>query len=1191
MNKVYRTVFNEKTNTWVAVAETAKAHGKSGRSGGVVAAVADGILLNKKMFTVSAAVAVAMAAQPAMAAEATHYYSVNSSEQAAGSNYNNDGATGTDALAAGVNAKATGVGTLAAGVNAKATGEYSTAVGYEASAGHQLGVAIGYYAETRGDYSLALGALAKAGTSTEVDSWGTAVGYSADAGGSGSPLAIGTYSKTTSGESPIAIGDWATGEGDGAVAIGSKRYGQHLPGKATYAKGNQTVALGSLAQATQEKALALGANADASLANAVALGAGSLTNQNATQETQATVGGITYGATAGQPAAFAGAANVQAGSQVSMGAAGSERQIKHVAPGAISADSTDAINGSQLHATQAVIGNLASTTASHLGGTVSVGADGRLTAPAYNVAGNTYNNVGAALGALDGAITNNKTHYYSVNSSEQAAGSNYNNDGATGTDALAAGVKAQAAQRNSIAIGNEAKVENSPANPSSSSIAIGDKAKAQGDLALAIGPGATVSGESAAGGIAIGSAATSKNGGMAVGSGANAGNGTPMIPGLPVRLNNNVALGDSARVKDDTNFRVALGSFSIAGESDLTAAPYKPTANANVAGIAGSGVELGEVSVGGDNTAGMGKILYRRVTNVAAGAADTDAVNVSQLKAAQAAATSKVAAGNGISVTSAVDANTGSTTYTVAADTTTLNVGDGNNGNPAGKVIAPTGADANKLATAGDIANAINNSGFNINAGGNVVGTSTATTAKLGSTLTLKAGDGLTVKQELDGNGNQSYTYALDAQTVVQNAQTSVVYTKADGTKVYKHTDGNFYDAPNGAGNQVAADDVIASMQNAAGSTTVPTTLANVKGNLADMSNATGNPSGNDRAALTANNKGNNAATVKDVLNAGFTVQGNGTNKDFVTHGDTINFVNGQGTVAKVNTTNGVTEVKFDTPMTYVDDTTGASTNTPSNKVNLVGGTAGSPVTLGNVAPGTLSATSTEAVNGSQLHATNQNVAKGINFGGTTGSNNYQLGDTIRVKGDSNITSTTENGGVQLGLNQNLNVTSVTATDAAGNKTVTNGGGVTITPAGGGNPVSLTTGGLNNGGNKITNIAPGDISATSTDAVNGSQLYNAINNSVGNVAGAVENLQNRMGKLQDDSEAGTASALAAAGLPQAYLPGKSMIAVSGSTYRGQQGYAVGMSAISDSGNWIVKGTATGNSRGHFGATIGAGYQW
>ena len=511
-----------------------------------------------------------------------------------------------------------------------------------------------------------------------------------------------------------------------------------------------------------------------------------------------------------------------------------------------------------------------------------------------------------------------------------------------------------------------------------------------------------------------------------------------------------------------------------------------------------------------------------------------------------------------------------------------------------GKVTPPAAADAGKLATAGDIANAINNSGFQATAGGRLASgtTATATTVKPGQKVTFAAGNGLTVKQDVDGtSGDQTYTYTLDAQTVVQNAQTPVAYTKADGTKVYKHTDGNFYDAPNGAGNQVAAGDVIASMQDAAGDTTKPTTLANVKSNLADATIATTNPANNDRATLTANNKGNNAATVNDVLNAGFTVQGNGVDKDFVTHGDTINFANGQGTVANVSTTNGVTTVKFDTPMTYAD-TAGNPTTTPSNKVNLVGGTAGSPVTLGNVAPGTLSATSTEAVNGSQLYATNQNVAKGINFGGTTGSNNYQLGDTINVKGDSNITSTTVNGGVQLGLNPNLNVTSVTATDAAGNQTVTNGGGVTITPAaGGGNPVSLTTGGLNNGGNKITNVAPGEISATSTDAVNGSQLHNAINNSVGNVAGAVENLQNRMGKLRNDSDAGTASALAAAGLPQAYLPGKSMIAVSGSTYRGQQGYAVGMSAISDGGNWIVKGTATGNSRGHFGATIGAGYQW
>ena len=71
---------------------------------------------------------------------------------------------------------------------------------------------------------------------------------------------------------------------------------------------------------------------------------------------------------------------------------------------------------------------------------------------------------------------------------------------------------------------------------------------------------------------------------------------------------------------------------------------------------------------------------------------------------------------------------------------------------------------------------------------------------------------------------------------MVQSAQTPVVYTKADGSKVYKHSDGNFYDKPEGqpGAQQVQPGDVIASMQNADGTTTLSTTLANVKGNLAD---------------------------------------------------------------------------------------------------------------------------------------------------------------------------------------------------------------------------------------------------------------------------------------------------------------------------------------------------------------------
>ena len=652
---------------------------------------------------------------------------------------------------------------------------------------------------------------------------------------------------------------------------------------------------------------------------------------------------------------------------------------------------------------------------------------------------------------------------------------------------------------------------------------------------------------------------------------------------------NNYQLGDTINVKGDSN----ITSTTVAGGAQLALNPNLNVTSVTTTDAAGnktvtngSGVTITPASgnpvsltTGGLNNGG------NKITNVAEGTDGTDAVNVDQLKAAKAAATTKVKAGNGISVNGTQNAD-GSTTYTVAADTTPLTVANG-------KVTSPAAADANKLATAGDIANAINNSGFQATAGGNLAsGTNaTPTTVKPGQKVTFAAGNGLTVKQEIDkDNGNQTYTYALDAQSVVQDAQLPVVYTKADGKKVYKRADGKFYDAPTG-GNKVEARDVIASMQDAAGSTTAPTTLANVKSNLADAGNAVTNPAGNSRTDLAG--KGNNAATVNDVLNSGFTVQGNGQNKDFVTHGDTINFANGQGTVANVTSKNGVTTVKFDTPMTYAD-ASGNPTSTPSNKVNLVGGTAGSPVTLGNVANGTVAAGSKEAVNGSQLHATNQNVAnnaaniaKGINFGGTTGSNNYQLGDTINVKGDSNITSTTVAGGAQLALNPNLNVTSVTATDAAGNKTVTNGSGVTITPASG-NPVSLTTGGLNNGGNKITNVAAG---TAGTDAVNISQLNQALGAITGaNTANFIA-LNNKVNEVAADAKAGTAAAMAVAGLPQAYLPGKSMMAVGGSVYRGESGYAIGYSTISDGGNWIVKGTATGNSRGHYGATAAVGYQW
>ena len=86
-------------------------------------------------------------------------------------------------------------------------------------------------------------------------------------------------------------------------------------------------------------------------------------------------------------------------------------------------------------------------------------------------------------------------------------------------------------------------------------------------------------------------------------------------------------------------------------------------------------------------------------------------------------------------------------------------------------------------------------------------------------------------------------------------------------------------------------------------------------------------------------------------------------------------------------------------------------------------------------------------------------------------------------------------------------------------------------------------------------------------------------------------IEQHVQQVENNAYAGVAQAMATAGLPQAYLPGKNMVAIAGGHYKGEQGYALGVSSISDSGNWVFKATASGNSRGNVGGTIGAGYQW
>ena len=200
------------------------------------------------------------------------------------------------------------------------------------------------------------------------------------------------------------------------------------------------------------------------------------------------------------------------------------------------------------------------------------------------------------------------------------------------------------------------------------------------------------------------------------------------------------------------------------------------------------------------------------------------------------------------------------------------------------------------------------------------------------------------VSGKTDGNV-RTITVKVDDQTSTNNSVTPVNYTKADGTKVYPKTvtdpktgkeEVKFFENPDGSGAEVPKGDVVTSINGPEG-TTSPTTLKNVKNNIPnvnDGSKTITNPDGTEKtgdveninkapltaeeAAALANPKtkdgqtnpkyiGNNAATVSDVLNAGWNLQNNGAARDFVKPYDTVNFVNGLGTTAVVTTREGNT--------------------------------------------------------------------------------------------------------------------------------------------------------------------------------------------------------------------------------------------------------------------------------------------
>ncbi|MCG6623402.1 hypothetical protein GHT91_00005, partial [Acinetobacter baumannii] len=280
-------------------------------------------------------------------------------------------ASANNAIAVGFNTASKGVSTISIGTNAAVIGTEATAIGANSSVNGNTAQAIGRLSQAWGAESLAFGAQAQAGSSGDQNN----VNSSGDQIATGD-IAIGGLSKAT-GTNSVALGRQAIAD-NYSLAFGPSANATNI-----------SIAIGPSAVSTGNRAIALGANAIASLNSAVALGSNSTTATNATTVANATLNNLNYGTFAGQVTG--------PGRQVSVGSVGAERQLKNVGSGAISQTSTDAINGSQLYATNTVLGNVANSTIDILGGDATLNSDGNLSM--NNIGGTGQNTIDSAIAA------------------------------------------------------------------------------------------------------------------------------------------------------------------------------------------------------------------------------------------------------------------------------------------------------------------------------------------------------------------------------------------------------------------------------------------------------------------------------------------------------------------------------------------------------------------------------------------------------------------------------------------------------------------------------------------------------------------------------------------------------------------------------------------------------------------------
>lgn len=485
--------------------------------------------------------------------------------------------------------------------------------------------------------------------------------------------------------------------------------------------------------------------------------------------------------------------------------------------------------------------------------------------------------------------------------------------------------------------------------------------------------------------------------------------------------------------------------------------------------------------------------------------------------------------------------------------------------------------------------------------------------------ITLKAGDNLKIKQS-----GKDFTYSLKKELKdLTSVETEKLSFGANGNKINITSDTK--------GLNFAKE--------TAGTNGDPTVHLNGIGStLTDMLLNTGATTNVTNDNVTDDEK-KRAASVKDVLNAGWNIKGvkPGTtasdNVDFVRTYDTVEFLSADTKTTTVNVEskdNGKkTEVKIGAKTSVIKEKdgklvtgkgkgeNGSSTDEGEglvtakeviDAVNKAGWrmktttangqtgqadkfetvTSGTNVTFAS-GKGTTATVSKDdqgnitvmydvnvgdALNVNQLQNSGWNLdskavagSSGKVISGNVSPSKGKMDETVNINAGNNIEITRNGKNIDIATSMTPQFSSVSLGAGADAPTlsVDDKGALNVGSKDANKPV------------RITNVAPG---VKEGDVTNVAQLK-----------GVAQNLNNRIDNVDGNARAGIAQAIATAGLVQAYLPGKSMMAIGGGTYRGEAGYAIGYPSISDGGNWIIKGTASGNSRGHFGASASVGYQW